>query len=314
MGRVNSSSRCYPSSHITLTRLCLNQKVSWQFKTRKFALFAHQEKHQHLIQTPPASLQTLSDPAQKAQIEALITELSEAYQKVQEAAKEAISDPTNPKKQDSLRAALDSLTSRNKALETALNRAVVGDLASTFGHLADPNDETSVLGGLHSCAKNGDKESLPAAVTSFEAEAERLKHLSMMAMEAVGISQPQLVQEMRIVRDQLEGLAPAVGAAAKMVAENPKDAVAKDYLAGVTAAWVGGVEEMQRIVVGQEGVFKAHELVSGTSMYFFLALLQRVGRGVFSKNLQISHHLKKIRERVGSTRQSPVGCPDERQQ
>lgn len=220
-----------------------------------------------------ASLETLSDPAQKAQIEALITELSEAYHKVQEAAKEAISDPTNSLKQDALRAALDALTSRNEALSTALNRAVVGDLASTFGHLSDPEDASTTLGALISSAKKGDKASMPPATTSFEVEAGRMKHLSMMAMEAVGEMRPQLLQELRIVRDQLDALAPAVGIAAKMVAENPQDAVAKDYLTGVTAAWVGGVKEMQRIVVGQEGVFKAHELISGTSMCIFNLLI-----------------------------------------
>ncbi|KAJ3285688.1 hypothetical protein HK104_009373 [Borealophlyctis nickersoniae] len=234
----------------------------------KAALEEHGKALDSVVSHGKVALKIISDPAQRAQIQTLLSEIVQARDVVEKAAADAQADPRNPEKQQRLRDALDALTDRTNALDTALNRAIIGDLSTVLGSLADHTNAGSVLGALHAAAKAGDTAALPTATKDFKEEAGKLHQLATMAIDTVGASNPALAQEVRIVRDRVAGLAPAVGVAAEMVVQDPKNAAAQEYLGGVTAAWEDGIKEMQKTVVGQEGVFKAHELIAGTRNAF----------------------------------------------
>lgn len=84
-------------------------------------------------------------------------------------------------------------------------------------------------------------------------------------MEGISATNPQTTQELRIARGRIRGLSTAFVGAAKLLGANHGDTLTREHYEGVVASWEEAVGEIQRVVIGGEGVYKAEDLVSGTS-------------------------------------------------
>ncbi|RKO92004.1 Vinculin family-domain-containing protein [Blyttiomyces helicus] len=218
-----------------------------------------------LLAHAKAALKEISDPVQRAQIEKVLASLAIASKAAHEAAYEAQAHPNDPRKQQALVEALDAAAVLQKTLATLLNRGLVSDLGTLLSTLSNHTEPQTTLGKLHTAAISGDSAGLPAAIAVFEADGERLGRLASAAMD---VAPAHLAQDVRMARDRLAQLVPAVRIAAKMVAEKPGDQSGQEFYKGVVSAWEEGIKDMESVLLGQEGVFAGDELLIGTKNAF----------------------------------------------
>lgn len=206
----------------------------------------------------------MRDPKQKAHLETILEEIEEAQRKVDAAVSKLEEDSSDPAKQAAVRSAIDSLLGRTDALQISLNRSLISDANGVVANLSDHSAKGTLLNRVHETAVKGDSAGLPEAIAVFTSEAQCLQSVISAAIDAVSVTNPQLAQELRIARDRIKGLAGAYEGAAKLLASNPRDPAIQEHYNAVVSAWEEGVQDIQKAVIGQEGVFKAHELISGT--------------------------------------------------
>ncbi|KAI8818931.1 Vinculin/alpha-catenin [Fimicolochytrium jonesii] len=217
------------------------------------------------------------DSVQRAQINEICQEIEQAQKTLPSLAAKSIqnlsNDDADAREQHSqaqlaTRQNIDTLNDRTTALQTALNRAVISDAGSIIGNISSRDAKGTVINRIHAAASVGDPHPLTESLPAFAAETTALEHIVTEAMEKISASDPQTTQELRIARDRIKGLSTAYIGAAKMLAENPADVLTKEHYAGVAKAWEEAVGEIRRVVIGQEGVFEAEELISGSKSGF----------------------------------------------
>ncbi|KAJ3043432.1 hypothetical protein HDV00_005130 [Rhizophlyctis rosea] len=210
------------------------------------------------------ALSVLTDPKQKTEINGLVEDIATARVEVNRNSLEAHLDA---RRQTLLLDAHELLVRRTSVLETGINRAIVGDVTTAFSSLSSTTNPATALGRLHAAtsAPTPNKEQVAEAVKQFAGLSKQLTTLATMAIESIADESPALAHDIQMRRDRVEQLAAAVEAAAQLVAAGGgKDAVAMEYYKGVMSAYVEYVKDLEKVMIGQEGVFKAHELVSGT--------------------------------------------------
>ncbi|KAJ3332633.1 hypothetical protein HDU76_013588 [Blyttiomyces sp. JEL0837] len=82
------------------------------------------------------------------------------------------------------------------------------------------------------------------------------------------ITSPEISMDVSNLSRRLEELRPAVEMSATMLVINPNEETARAHMDKVCDAWEEVVKDLQGVLVGQEGAFKAHELVTGTERAF----------------------------------------------
>ncbi|KAI8593742.1 Vinculin/alpha-catenin [Geranomyces variabilis] len=215
--------------------------------------------------------ENVRDSVQRAQIQELCTELSSTQKSLDDTAL-AATDPSTPSDQAAasakLRAQATRVAGRAEALHTALTRAVISDAGSVFGNLSTLTARGTVVNRVHVAASTGKFAALADDLEVFGSEARRLEVVVSAAIDSVVVSNPQAAQELRIARDRTKGLSVAFGGAARLLVANPQDEAALAHYRAVSGAWEDSVKELQKMMIGQEGVFKAEELISGTKSGF----------------------------------------------
>ncbi|KAJ3167700.1 hypothetical protein HDU88_002147 [Geranomyces variabilis] len=215
--------------------------------------------------------ENVRDSVQRAQIQELCTELSSTQKSLDNTAL-AATDPSAPSDQAAasakLRAQATRVAGRAEALHTALTRAVISDAGSVFGNLSTLTARGTVVNRVHVAASTGKLAALADDLEVFGSEARRLEVVVSAAIDSVVVSNPQAAQELRIARDRTKGLSVAFGGAARLLVANPQDEAALAHYRAVSGAWEDSVRELQKMMIGQEGVFKAEELISGTKSGF----------------------------------------------
>ncbi|TPX64187.1 hypothetical protein SpCBS45565_g06033 [Spizellomyces sp. 'palustris'] len=220
-----------------------------------------------IIQHAQDQIKGLNDPLQKAACETLLTELTNSETRLQNALKDYSAHPT-PVTERALRSALDHLTARTEALQTGLNKSIVSEAGSVIANVGSTTQPGTLLTHIHESVKKGDTKAVQEGLERFDGESEKLYALATTAMDTVCRTHPQLAQELKVARDRIKGLTSGFKGAAELLAANPADAATQEHYKAVLAAWEDGVKDVQRLVVGQEGVFKAHELISGAKNGF----------------------------------------------
>ncbi|KND00678.1 uncharacterized protein SPPG_03801 [Spizellomyces punctatus DAOM BR117] len=220
-----------------------------------------------IIQHAQDQIKGLKDPLQKAACETLVTELTNSETRLQKALKDYSAKPT-PETERALRTALDNLTARTEALQTGLNKSIVSEAGSVIANVGSTTQPGTLLTHIHESAKKGDTKAVQEGLERFEGESAKLYALATTAMDTVCRTHPQLAQELKVARDRLKGLTSGLKGATELLVANPADAATQEHYKAVVAAWEDGVKDVQRLMVGQEGVFKAHELVSGAKNGF----------------------------------------------
>ena len=234
----------------------------------------------HLLSFPnnPDVGEKVRDSVQRAQINEICEEIEQAQKTLPALAAASLQPAPSPdappsareehsQAQLATRQNIDTLNDRTTALQTALNRAVISDAGSIIGNISNCDAKGTVLNRIHAAASAGESAPLTESLPAFASEATALEHIVTEAMEKISASDPQTTQELRIARDRIKGLSTAFIGAAKMLAGNPEDVLTKEHYAGVAKAWEEAVGEIRRVVIGQEGVFGAEELISGSSEY-----------------------------------------------
>ncbi|KAI8911368.1 Vinculin/alpha-catenin [Powellomyces hirtus] len=227
------------------------------------ALVQHAAEYGHAVR----------DSVQRAQIEDICEELASTQQRLNESAEWIESgaytgDGSAAERYARLREDIDRLNARAKALQTAMSRAVISDAGSVIGNLSDPNATGTVINRVHLAAHGGKKSALADDLEAFGSESGRLEAVVSAAIDTVMVSNPQTAQELRIARDRNKGLSVAYAGAAKLLAASPQDPAAREHYRAVSGAWEDSVKDIQKMMIGQEGVFKAEELMSGTKSGF----------------------------------------------
>ncbi|KAJ3187897.1 hypothetical protein HDU85_006290 [Gaertneriomyces sp. JEL0708] len=230
----------------------------------KVAIAEHAKAQKAVIMNTEDMLQGQRDPVLKQQIQDLLSEVAQAQTFVDEVVREYEREPTDPEKQRAIRHAVDHLLGRTDALQCALNRALVGQAVSAIANLADRNQPGTAVNRLDHAARNGDTDALKPALEDFRAQAEELEEIANAAIDLVAVANPHLAQELLIMRNRVRGLAEAYEHAAVTLANNPNDAAVQEHYKQIASVWEECIDELQKNLTGQEGVFKAHELVTGT--------------------------------------------------
>ncbi|KAJ3158520.1 hypothetical protein HDU86_002745 [Geranomyces michiganensis] len=215
------------------------------------------------------------DSAQRAQIEEICAELSSTQKSLDKTALAAIDTSASTLSSSEqaassaiLRAQATRVAGRAEALQTALTRAVISDAGSVLGNLSTLTARGTVLNRVHVAASTGKVAALADDLEVFGGESRRLEVVVSAAIDSVVVTNPQMAQELRIVRDRIKGLSVAYGGAARLLVENPEDQAAQAHYRAVSGAWEESVKDIQKMMIGQEGVFKAEEIISGTKSGF----------------------------------------------
>ena len=157
---------------------------------------------------------------------------------------------------------------RLKRLDKAVSRGVITELIDAYSNTADPKTPDSAILKVMEVAKSGDAANLPSAVKDFTAQAQRISHLTGIAMDSSFAQQnPETLLAVRAKQQKIMNLVPAVSNAAKAVVAGPKETAAQEHFTGVMNAWKSNVKDLEGAILFQEGVFKGNDLISGASKF-----------------------------------------------
>ncbi|KAJ3017517.1 hypothetical protein HKX48_003513 [Thoreauomyces humboldtii] len=224
------------------------------------------------------------DAMQRKRIESICGEISNTQESMVETARKAgslhsskggkhIGDSAAKaaaeEKAVALRRDIDRLNARTEQLQTAMNEAVISDAGSIIGNISDHKAQGTVAHRVHIAAKSGQSvAALADDLGAFGAEAGRLEAVVTATIDSVATADPQAAQELRIARDRAKGLSVAYSGAARLLFANPADGAAQEHYRVMSGAWEDSVKEIQKMIITQEGVFKAEEIMSGTQSGF----------------------------------------------
>ncbi|KAI9094399.1 Vinculin/alpha-catenin [Phlyctochytrium arcticum] len=212
-------------------------------------------------------LQQSRDTKQTQQGQAIVNEIAQAQVSLQEAVAALAAHPTDAARR-AVQHAVDVLLGRTDALQTSVNRSVISEAGTVLGSVANSEQEGTLLNRIHGAALRGEQRGFLDDLEAFGCEASRLQNVANAAIDAVSTSNPQMAQDLRAARNRTSALALAYSGAARLLVNNPNDPMALEHYQAVKQAWEEGVAEVQKMVIGQEGIYQAGDLVEGTKSSF----------------------------------------------
>ncbi|KAJ3193626.1 hypothetical protein HK101_004476 [Irineochytrium annulatum] len=210
------------------------------------------------------SMDRFTDREAKAELQMISEVIAGAQPKIIHAAQAALAKPDRMKTQQELLSLLDLVASKHRALESARNRAIVGELASSTTSLSDAKLPGTSYSRVQDATMKGYKPALATALAEFEADTGRLTDLAGMAAESCMAESPETGRDVQALRRRLGALRPAIAAAGNLVIMHPKEKEGVEHFKAVCEAWENQVKELQDKVINQEGTFKGNELLKGT--------------------------------------------------
>ncbi|KAK5670752.1 hypothetical protein QVD99_002523 [Batrachochytrium dendrobatidis] len=153
-------------------------------------------------------------------------------------------------------------------LETSVSRCLVGDLVSTIGTLSEPTRPGSLVSTMLLSAEAQDCVAMAESNRQFILANQKLGNLINHTLSATEHANPQQCQLVRLKTSRVEKLQCAVSLASDMVRVNPTDNISREHFKTIMASYVEAVRDLQAVVIMQEGIFSADNLVFGSKKAF----------------------------------------------
>lgn len=209
-------------------------------------------------------LSKIEDNGQSVKIRKALADISERTGSIQQLIQELSQEPENQKKQKQFSKLVDAQIKQWSQLQSTIRRALVGEIATTAASLSDHNRVESILGYQFDVANKGKLGDAELANSDFHHAFNRISDLTNIAISMVSSMTPQVASDLELQKARLEKLGPSVITAAQGLAANPKDEGVKEFARGILTAWEDSMKEIVNLTIGQEGLFKATEILSGT--------------------------------------------------
>ncbi|KAI8928410.1 Vinculin family-domain-containing protein [Entophlyctis helioformis] len=222
------------------------------------------------LQELKGSLASLSDPMIRGFTEHVIENVESDTRRLADLAIHGRRAPglDDAQVDEEVRALVEASNSGFDAIETAIRRGLVGELVTTLGTLSEPSHPGTVAATLMASIAAQDTAAISASADQFAQDNRTLNELVQQTLSSTVLASPQLVQEVHIQHARVDGLVPAVTVAAALLASNPKDTLVQEHTKNVMASYVDAAKDLQKVLVSQEGVFQAHDLLFGAKSAF----------------------------------------------
>ena len=163
------------------------------------------------------------------------------------AARKAMANPNDAAAQQALLDIMKDIDEESSKLARFLDTSSADDITRTLASIGDASSASSAFGKMLAAARAGDVAATQSAIAMLTKDLTTLRSAASYA--AAASSDPIKARAVEDALARLESLKPQIEAAARLVAANPNDPAAREYLAALTAEWESGVLQLNKALL-----------------------------------------------------------------